>query len=728
MATRAGRFTTLLLGLVLVLGIAPGVLADEPDAEPTGLTPPRLSYVEGEASFWRPGDEQWAAAQLNTPLAPGDELSTGHRGNLEVQVGGRAFVRAWGNTRLGLAEQGPDFLRLTVTAGYVAVDARGLAPGQSLEIGSPHAALTIDTPGYYRLDVTPERTSLVARAPGRGTITTAGGATLVLEAGEQVTVDGAAALRSAAPALDVWDTWSQARTDQLIAAASQRHVPPDVYGAADLDQHGAWRTDPSYGTVWVPGGVPAGWAPYSSGRWISDPYYGWTWVDAAPWGWAPYHYGRWVHLDGVWGWTPGPIVARPVYAPALVAFFGAPGVSVTVGSPFVSWVALGWGEPLVPWWGPARFAGRPWWGGWGGQRVVHHVHDVSVYRNVRVRHAVVAVRGDNFGRRAVHEARVRDVDVRRLQPVRGRLPITAERRAVAPGVRPPNDRTRPVVTRRRAADRPDARPPSASPRVESPRPSPSDVDRAGRRGRDSSPGPRAEQARPVPPAVSPRTEPQPPRAVPPVSPPRTQPKPAPSAGQPRRLQPQPSAEQPRRPQPTPSAEQARRPQPTPSAEQPRRLQPTPSAEQPRGPQPQPSAEQARRPQPTPSAEQPRRPQPQPSAEQPRGLQPTPRAEQPPRLQPTPPMRATPAPESRGRGVGAANPRQSVQPQPPARPRSVERSERVTPDRRAPAGRPPAAAGVDRSRAGGNDRPAARPAIERRGTSKPAGEPKGRNGR
>jgi hypothetical protein len=197
MATRAGRFTTLLLGLVLVLGIAPGVRADEPDAEPTGLTPPRLSYVEGEASFWRPGDEQWAAAQLNTPLAPGDELSTGHRGNLEVQVGGRAFVRAWGNTRLGLAEQGPDFLRLTVTAGYVAVDARGLAPGQSLEIGSPHAALTIDTPGYYRLDVTPERTSLVARAPGRGTITTAGGATLVLEAGEQVTVDGAAALRSA---------------------------------------------------------------------------------------------------------------------------------------------------------------------------------------------------------------------------------------------------------------------------------------------------------------------------------------------------------------------------------------------------------------------------------------------------------------------------------------------------------------------------------------------------
>src|SRR5213083_1832130 len=27
------------------------------------------------------------------------------------------------------------------------------------------------------------------------------------------------------------------------------------------------------------------------------------------------------------------------------------GVRVVVGSPFDSWVALGWGEPLVPWWG-----------------------------------------------------------------------------------------------------------------------------------------------------------------------------------------------------------------------------------------------------------------------------------------------------------------------------------------------------------------------------------------
>jgi hypothetical protein len=76
-------------------------------------------------------------------------------------------------------------------------------------------------------------------------------------------------------------------------------------------------------------------------------------VDTAPWSWAPYHYGRWVSVSGFWAWAPGPVVARPVYAPALVAFFGGPSVGVcfSIGSSVVGWVALGWGEPLLPWWG-----------------------------------------------------------------------------------------------------------------------------------------------------------------------------------------------------------------------------------------------------------------------------------------------------------------------------------------------------------------------------------------
>jgi len=89
---------------------------------------------------------------------------------------------------------------------------------------------------------------------------------------------------------------------------------------------------------------------------VRDPFYGWTWVDTAPWGWAPYHHGRWVFVNGFWEWAPGPVLPRPVYAPALVAFLGGPGVHVGIGpgGPIVGWVALGWGEPCVPWWGRGR--------------------------------------------------------------------------------------------------------------------------------------------------------------------------------------------------------------------------------------------------------------------------------------------------------------------------------------------------------------------------------------
>ena len=498
MTTTARWFTASLLGPILFLGASSGAWAAPPPAPaipaadaPIGRTPPRLSYVDGEVSFWRPGASNWAPAQVNTPLAAGDETYTGNRGNLELQIGARAFVRAWGDTQLGFVNQEPDFLQFRVTAGHVSLDLRGVEPGRTVEIDTPTAAFTVDAPGYYRVDVSPERTAFITRRSGRATMTVAGGSAVAIAPSEEVVLDGATTPRVqsfVAPPLDVWDSWNYARTDELIDSMSARYVPAGVYGVDDLDHYGAWRVVPTYGAVWVPREVATGWAPYSTGRWVADPQYGWTWVDAAPWGWAPYHYGRWVYVDGYWAWAPGPLVARPVYAPALVAFFGAPGVRVVVGSPFVSWVALGWGEPLFPWWGSARFVDRPSWAGWGGPRVVNNVvvnrttvvnvQNITVYNNTTVRNAVVAVREDAFGRRAVHEARVADVDVRRLEPVHGRLRVTPDASsfvaASGPAVTPPPQtlQRRVVATRRPAAAvaRPDAPRERMAPAVSMPAP------------------------------------------------------------------------------------------------------------------------------------------------------------------------------------------------------------------------------------------------------------------
>ena len=536
---------TMLLGAVgsaRASALDPEVQADEP-------TPPRLSYTAGSVSFWRPGGDEWAPAQVNTPLAEGDELYTARDGNVEVQVGARAFVRAWGDTQLGLVAHDAEFLQFRVAAGHAVVDLPALDPGQVVEIATPAAAFTVDRPGYYRVEVTAERTAFTARRSGRAAMTTPDGPAPAIEADEAVVVEAGIVRRLAAPQRDVWDRWNDARTAALVAPVSAQHVPAEVYGVSELERHGTWRVDATYGPLWVPAGVAADWAPYSTGRWIWDPRFGWSWLDAAPWGWAPYHYGRWVYLGGVWAWAPGPIVARPAYAPALVAFFGTPGVGVTVVGPSIGWVALGWGEPVVPWWGRPHFVGRPWWGGWGGPRV----RRVAVYRNVTVVNAVVAVRSDHFGRRGVHEARIARPDVRRLQPVRGRLDV---------GPRPESFRARDGHARRPPEGQISRRVVSTRPRVQRPDPFGVRDDRRGarpetrRESRPVEPRDGGRELRPrsprggAPGASTPRAEsPAAPRRQPPAArgeAPRVQPpRPAPRRVQPPRVAPRRPEEEPR---------------------------------------------------------------------------------------------------------------------------------------------------------------------------------------
>ncbi|MEO9002588.1 MAG: DUF6600 domain-containing protein, partial [Rhodanobacter sp.] len=81
--------------------------------------------------------------------------------------------------------------------------------------------------------------------------------------------------------------------------------------------------------------------------------WGWTWIDSMQWGYAPYHYGRWAHTYRGWGWIPGPRYARPIYAPALVAFVGG-GFSVGIGGGPVGWFPLGPGEIYNPWYRSSR--------------------------------------------------------------------------------------------------------------------------------------------------------------------------------------------------------------------------------------------------------------------------------------------------------------------------------------------------------------------------------------
>jgi hypothetical protein len=581
-----GRAVALALALLLVLaasGVTVPRAADAPAGEepgPIGRTPPRLSFVDGQVSFWRPGAEQWVEARVNTALAPGDELYTGAPGTVELQVGARAYLRAWGRTQLGLAGLEPDFVQVKVTTGYVSLDLRRLDPGHTVEVDTPNAAFTIERTGYYRVNVSDGRTSFITRRGGRATVTPSNGTAASLAPSEEVVVEGPDAAQVStyvAPELDAWDRWNYARTEALLDSPSSRYVAAGVYGIDDLDHHGSWRVVETYGAVWVPTGVPVGWVPYSTGSWMWDPYYDWTWVDVAPWGWAPYHHGRWVYLSGVWAWAPGPLVVRPVYAPALVAFFGPrAGITIGVAGPAVSWVALSWGEPVIPWWGPVGFVGVPRWVGWGGPRIVNNIvlthtrvvpaHEIHVHGNAGVRHAITAVPRDRFGHGPVPRARV-TADPAAVELIRGRPDVAPVRASLVPdaarGVRPPEGALRRPVVATRPPDDParwltphgipePAKTPVASPRLV---PAPRRAD-----GSESPPRP------PFGASTIER-----PRSAPPPRPERGQP---PSAGA-RAATPQPA---PPKPSPRPTA-----PGPTPpsKAAEPR-AQPSPAGPAPRG--------------------------------------------------------------------------------------------------------------------------------------------------
>jgi len=151
-----------------------------------------------------------------------------------------------------------------------------------------------------------------------------------------------------APPTDGFDDWCSVRERREVSSPSARYVAQGTIGYEDLDGNGHWDSSPMYGSIWFPN-VHPGWAPYREGHWAWVEPWGWTWVDDASWGFAPFHYGRWVLAGDRWGWIPGPMGVRPVYAPAMVAWVGGPGFGVSMGiGGGVGWFPLGWHDPFIP--------------------------------------------------------------------------------------------------------------------------------------------------------------------------------------------------------------------------------------------------------------------------------------------------------------------------------------------------------------------------------------------
>jgi hypothetical protein len=336
--------------LLVVAWAAPSQLWAEGDDPPARVA--RLSYMKGNVSLQISGASDWGQATLNYPLTTGDRVYTDQGSQVELEVGSTA-VRMSEATDLTVANLTDELLQLGIGQGTVRVRVFELAPGESVEVDTPNGALTLLQPGDYRVDTFPNDGATLAIV-NRGSLEVSGGNVLQrVESGQAVKLTGTEPIQITSvepPNPDAFDEWCRERDRRFESAASARYVSRSVPGYYDLDQYGQWQDVPEYGPVWYPAAVPAGWVPYRVGHWAWVPPWGWTWVEDEPWGFCPFHYGRWVVVEGVWGWVPGPLVVRPYYAPALVAFLGGPNFSVAVGigGP-VGWFPLGPREPFFPW-------------------------------------------------------------------------------------------------------------------------------------------------------------------------------------------------------------------------------------------------------------------------------------------------------------------------------------------------------------------------------------------
>ena len=313
----------------------------------------RVSAVNGAVSLLPMGATDWNAASLNYPLTTGDALWADSDARAEFHLGSSA-VQVGPLTSLTFDAIDDFQTELRMGQGSVRIRVRSMSQDESFEIDTPAGVILLRNAGSYRIDVTPDgrRSTVTVRDGGADVIV--GNDTHAVRAGFSATLTGSSdspfAIGPSFPR-DAWEVWADSRNQREDAVVATRYVSRDMVGYEDLDEYGDWRTDVRYGPMWYPRSVPAGWAPYRSGYWAFISPWGWTWIDDAPWGFAPSHYGRWAYAGGRWGWMPGAVRARPVYAPALVAFVSGDGwdVSLRFGSGGgVGWVPLGPGEPFVP--------------------------------------------------------------------------------------------------------------------------------------------------------------------------------------------------------------------------------------------------------------------------------------------------------------------------------------------------------------------------------------------
>ncbi len=666
---------------LLLAPIAPAFAQAAPQADPPARVG-QLAFVEGAVSTRTLNEDHWDTAALNFPVTSGDAYWTQPQALAELAVDSSSL---WMNssTEFDVNQLDLHAMQATVPQGELYLHLRNLAPGDTFNIQTPRGAVGMAANGHYGIVAgDTDNPTTISVLDGAAQIT-GQGLSLQVQANQTVTVTGAQGEEQGHVGPFAADAFFTAMRQRERPPVAAQIAPPPVVaqmtGTAELDQYGSWQSAPDYGSVWYPQ-VDAGWVPYREGHWAYVAPWGWTWIDNAPWGFAPFHYGRWVQINNRWGWTPvygradyGPSYT-PVYAPALVTFFGigaAAAIGVGIGAAFsggnVGWVPLGPRDPYYPpyhtssgYFRNVNVAAVPNIGSINRNATVNNV-TINNYHNYAG--ATVVPAAAMAASRPVAAARVNvaGAELAQVHPVFNRPPIAPTAQTVG---------LTPVAARQFNV------PLAARPAAAAPGP----VVRAA-----AEPGRSPTLARPVPEAVRPAVAVPGPRPEAHAPGPPIEPRPAVPGAQAPALRPPVSAQaeptRPAAPRPVEAARPAEAPRPTEAARPPAPPRPAEAARPVEPPHPGEAARPAEAPRPTEAV---RPPAPSRPAEAARPVEPphpveAARPAPPPRPEPARIEHAAPPPE----------PHPEVRAEPPPRPAPPPRPEeaRAAPPRPAPPPRP-----------------------------------------
>ena len=271
----------------------------------------RLSYVEGVVKL-QAEDAPAPTTLPNRPLIPGDRLITQDGGRAELALDTSA-IRLDERSVLRVETLAATTVRIDLQQGVASLRLRELLEGETFEIATSNASITLSEPGEYRVEAQDSDVTVLTVRGGVADVETAAGPVRIAS-GQRVRFEGREAQASLEPpaATDHFDDWVLDREVRMAEAA------PSFYGfdASDsydeLDRNGEWYDDSSYGHVWMPNYAYGGWDPYGYGQWQHSGY-GWSWVSSAPWGYFTFGSGRWAYLHdrNRWCWVPSPRWREP---------------------------------------------------------------------------------------------------------------------------------------------------------------------------------------------------------------------------------------------------------------------------------------------------------------------------------------------------------------------------------------------------------------------------------